>query len=278
MKNVLTIYIALFILILSSCQNNSAGGTTTGNPLVAFTMTGSSVPTTVALNKIRFPLLSALFNQAIALPPPILKDSTNTPVSLNEAWISVRQVEFKASETAGVGEVPGSSVSFLDPVAVNLIASNPQFFGQVRIITSTLRRIRMQLHNVDVLPANAPAGLINKSIYWKGSVGVRQFTFSTTEGLDYELAGPNGVALTENSNILLSIQVANLFKKMNMTAVTDGMNINKDNRVPVANPCPLINSSATDIYTCFIDGLKTESNLGRDDANDGELIGDATVK
>ena len=280
MKTVAVIYMTLLILTLCGCQKNDAGGTTTGNPLVGFTMTGSSGAATVALNKSIniFPLLQSFLNKAVALPPPMLQDSVGTTISLNEAWISVKQVEFKASETVAVGEIDGDSVSFQDPTAVNLIASSPQFFGQVRINTTSLRRVKMQLHNVDVLPANAPLALTNKSIYWKGSVSTRQFTFSTTEGYEYELAGPNGVPLAENSNILLSIKIASLFKKIDMTAVTDGADITKDTRVPATNPCPLINGSAVDIYTCFIDGLKTESNLGRDDANDGELTGDAAIK
>ncbi len=280
MKTVAVVYMTLLILTLCGCKKNDAGGTTTGNPLVGFTMTGSSGAATVALNKSIniFPLLQSFLNKAVALPPPMLQDSVGTTISLNEAWISVKQVEFKASETVAVGEIDGDSVSFQDPTAVNLIASSPQFFGQVRINTTSLRRVKMQLHNVDVLPANAPLALTNKSIYWKGSVSTRQFTFSTTEGYEYELAGPNGVPLAENSNILLSIKVASLFKKIDMTAVIDGADITKDTRVPATNPCPLINGSAVDIYTCFIDGLKTESNLGRDDANDGELTGDAAIK
>ena len=243
-------------------------------------MTGSSTAATVALSKqgIHFPLFFNFISRAVALPPPLLYDSAGVNISLNEAWISVKQVEFKASETTAVGEISGDSVSFQNPTAVNLIASNPQFFGQIRLNTSTLRRIKMQLSNVDVLPSNAPAGLLNKSVYWKGTVGTRQFTFSTTEGFEYQLAGPNGVVLNENSNILLSIKIANLFKKINMAAVMDGVVITKDNRVSATTPCPLINSSAVDIYTCFLDGLKSEANLGRDDGNDGELSGDAAVK
>lgn len=109
-------------------------------------------------------------------------------------------------------------------------------------------------------------------------MGTRSFTFTSTEGYEYMLGGPNGVPLSENSNILLSIQIANLFKKINMASVVDGAVISQTTRVPATNPCPLINTSALDLYTCFKDGLKTESNLGRDESNDGELAGDITVK
>ena len=272
-----TLYVALIFITLCSCQNSGSGGTTTGNPLVSFTMAGSSAPTTVALNKAQFPLWSGLLAQAIALPPPILKDSTNAPISLNEAWISVKRVEFKETETMMPGEVTGDSVSFETPTAVNLIASTVRSFGQARI-RSALRRIKMQLHNVDVAPAGSPPGLFGKSIYWQGTVAARSFTLTSTEGYEYELAGPKGIPLTENSNVLLSIQIANLFKKINMTSVVDGAVISENSRVPATNPCPLINPSAADIYTCFKDGLKTEANLGKDESNDGELSGDATVK
>lgn len=277
MKTVIFIYAALFLLTFSSCNQNNVGGTTTGNPLVSFSVAGSSAPTTVAFNNIKFPLFRGLVSQAVALPPPILKDSTNAAISLNDAWISVKQVEFKSTESAATGEVLGDSVSFQTPTAVNLIAPSSKNFGQVRIPAS-LRRVQMQVSTVDALPAGAPMGLLNKSFYWQGTVGARSFIFNSTEGYEYVLAGPNGVTLTENSNVLLSVQIANLFKKINMTNVTDGTVINQNTRISAVNPCPLINASATDIYTCFKDGLKTESNLGRDENNDGELTGDTTVK
>lgn len=276
MKTVVTIYLALFILTLCSCKKTDVGGTTAGNPLVSFTMTGSSAPRTVAKNQ-RLPYLRGLIAPAIALPPPILVDSTNAAISLNEAWISVKQVEFKSTESVSLGEVDGDSVSFETPTAVNLIASTVQSFGQVRI-PSPLRRIKMQLHNVDVLPSGAPAGLANNSFYWQGTVGARSFTFTSTEGYEYELGGANGVALVENSNILLSIQIANLFRKIDMTNVVDGAVISQSSRVPATNPCPLIDASASDIYSCFKDGLKSEANLGNDDEADGELSGDDTVR
>ncbi len=282
MKTALTIYVALFVVLLCSCKND-AGGTTAGNPLVSFSMAGSSAPKTIALNNVKLPLLGGLFRQAVALPPPVLKDSTDAAISLNEAWISVKKVEFKSTEVPGAGEVSGDSVSFETPTAINLIASTLQSFGQARVGAS-LRRVKMQLHNVAGRPSGAPLGLEGKSIYWTGTVGAvgmlpaRSFTFSSTEGYEYELAGPNGVALTENSNVLLSIQIANLFRKIDMAAVPDGYVINQDTKAPGGVPCPQINASATDVYTCLKDGLKSESNLGKDEANDGELAGDGTVK
>ena len=277
MKNALVIYFILFLLMISSCGKNDVGGTTTGNPLVSFKMTGSSAPTTLAKNSIKMPVLEILFTEAYALPPPILKDSTNAVISLTEAWISVKKVEFKSTELPGVGEVSGDSVSFETPTAINLISSTLQSFGEVRI-GSSLRRIKMQLHNVEVLPSGAPAGLVGKSFFWQGMIEARRFTFTSREGYEYELAGPNGVTLTEGSSVLLSIQIANLFRKIDMTNVLDNTAISESSRVPTTNPCPLINASAADVYTCFKDGLKTEANLGNDERNDGELDGDSTVK
>lgn len=142
MKTVVTIYLALFLLTLCSCKND-AGGTTAGNPLVSFAMGGSSAPTTVALNNMKLPLLGIFFKKAVALPPPLLRDSNNVTVNLTEAWISVKQVEFKATEMPGVGEVSGDSVSFQNPTAINLIASTVQSFGRARA-NPALRRIKMQ--------------------------------------------------------------------------------------------------------------------------------------
>lgn len=275
------IVLAILALILGGCQKTSEGGTTTGNPLVNFKIAGSSSPATVAFHRPHFisPWFYEILKPAMALPPPSLRDSNGTTINLNEAWVVVKEVEFKPTESTGVGEVDGDSISFTGPYVVNLLAPNPEALGQVRIPTATLRRVKMKLHNAGSLPNTAPPALLNKSIYWKGSIGGHNFTISSQEGYAYELAGPNGVNLTDNSNVLMSIRVANLFKKMNMSGITTATDIDQINRFVTANPCPSIDASAQDLYTCFTKGLKSEANLGRDNNGDDELgSGDDSVK
>lgn len=269
---------SIFCLALLGCQSNS--GTSTGNPLVSFKMTSSSEPTTVAFHRPSYvsPWLYEILKPALALPPPVLVDSTGLTINMNEAWIVVEKIEFKPTETAEASEVDGDDVSFTGPYIVDLLATNPESLGQARISTSVVRRIKMTLHNADTLPNTAPPALLGKSIYWTGTVNGNAFTISTAQGYQYELAGPNGVAVADNSNILMSIRIADLFKKIDLSAVTNGMDISESNRVTAANPCATIDASATDIYTCFIKGLETETNLGNDDDGDGELSGDDSVK
>ncbi|MEK2647085.1 hypothetical protein [Bdellovibrio sp. BCCA] len=279
MKRILLVLLPLMVG-LGGCQKTSEGGTTTGNPLINFKITGSSSAATVAFHRPNFvsPWLYEILKPAMALPPPSLVDSNGVTINLSEAWMVVRSVEFKPSETPDAGEVDGDSVSYEGPYVVNLLTATPESLGQVRVPTSTLRRIKMKLHNADSLPNTAPPALLNKSIYWKGSISGHDFTISSREGYEFELAGPNGVTLSDNSNVLMSIQIANLFKKMNFSGITSTTDIDENNRFPTANPCPSIDSSATDLYTCFTKGLKSESNLGRDDNGDDELSGDDSVK
>ncbi|MGE9745560.1 hypothetical protein [Bdellovibrio bacteriovorus] len=280
MKLVLTA-ITSAALLLTSCQQSSKGGTSTGNPLVSFKLTASSAPATLTAQSSRFrlPWLEFLLKPAMALPPPALQDSGGLVVTLSHAWIAVKEVEFKATEVAGQDEVDGDEISFEGPFVVDLLTSQPESFGQARIGTSTLRRIKMQLHNTDTLPAAAPAQMLNKSIYWNGTVNGHAFSISSREGYEYELGGSNGVSLSENSSILMSIQIANLFKKIDLSGISSDTVIDEQNRFAAVNPCPLIDASASDIYTCFTKGLESESNVGRDDDGDDDLgDSDDTVK
>lgn len=265
-------------LFLGGCYNTS-GGTSTGNPLVAFKMTGSSQPATVAFNRPNYfsPWLYEILRPAMALPPPTLQDSTGLTINLTEAWIVVKEVEFKASETREAEEVDGSEISFTGPYVISLLAPNPESFGQARV-PAMIRRIKMKLHNADILPSTAPVELSGNSIYWKGVVNGHAFSLSSSTGYEYEIAGPNGVSLTDNTNILMSIRIADLFKKVDLSGITTATDISDSNRVPATSPCPTIDASAADLYTCFTKGLQTESNLGNDDDGDDELSGDSTVK
>lgn len=275
-KSLITIYIFSF-LYLAGC--GSSGGTSTGNPLVTFKMTGSSQAATVAFHRPNFvsPWLYEILKPVMALPPPTLQDSTGKVIVLTEAWMVVKEVEFKTSEAREAEEIDGSEISFTGPYVVSLLASNPESFGQTRI-SATIKRVKMKLHNADTLPNTAPPELSGKSIFWKGTVNGVAMTFSSTQGYEYELSGPNGVTLADNANVLMSIRIADLFKKINLSGISSAADISDSNRISAASPCPNIDPSAADLYTCLTKGLQTESNLGKDDNGDDELSGDSTVK
>lgn len=269
------------VTMISACQKSSDGGTSTGNPMINFKMTASSAPaSSVASYVSRFPWLNLLLRPALALPPPSsMTDANGLSVTLSEAWIAVKEIEFKATEIADQEEVDGQDVSFEGPFVVDLLSAQPESLGQARITTSLVRRVKMQLHNTSTLPAGAPAQMLDKSIYWSGSVNGHSLVITSREGYEFELSGQNGVGVAESANMLMSIQVANLFKKINLAAVTTDVVIDEQNRLAAVSPCPLIDESASDIYTCFTKGLETESNLGVDADDDDELSGDDdTVK
>lgn len=277
------IILAILMSMSMGCQQ-SDGGTTTGNPLVSFKMTGSSATATLAFHRPHFvsPWWAAILTPAMALPPPSMVDANAHSVTLNEAWMVVKEVEFKQSEVVEADEVDGDEIAFTGPYVVNLLSSTPESFGQVRSTTGTLRRMKMQLHNAETLPSNAPPALTGKSIYWKGAVNGHAFTISSSEGYEFELAGPNAVTLSDNDSLLMTVHIANIIKKLNLADIAASgsqVDITESNRLTTtAAPCPTIDSSATDLYTCFNNGLKLESNLGKDDNGDDELSGEDTVK
>lgn len=269
------------VTMISACQKSSEGGTSTGNPLISFKMTASSsLANTIASYTSRFPWLNLLLRPALALPPPpAMTDANGLSVTLDHAWITVKEIEFKATEVADQDEVDGEDVSLEGPFVVDLFSSQPEVLGQARIGTSLVRRVKMQLHNASTLPVGAPVQMLDKSLYWSGTVNGHSLVITSREGYEFELGGQNGVGISESANMLMSIRVANLFKKINLSAVVSDSVIDEQNRLPAVDPCPLIDASASDIYTCFTKGLETESNLGVDSDNDDELSGDDdTVK
>lgn len=277
------IVVGILFFASAGCQK-SDGGTTTGNPLVSFKMTGSSAAATIANHRPQFfsPWWAAVLMPAWALPPPLMVDANALNVTLDDAWMVVKEVEFKQSELAEAGEVDGDEIAFTGPYVVNLLSSTPESFGQVRSSTGTLRRMKMKLHNASSLPSNAPPALAGKSIYWKGSVNGHAFTISSSEGYEFELAGPKAVTLSDNDSVLMTVHIANIIKKLNLADIAASgsqVDISENSRVTTsAAPCPTIEPSATDLYTCFNSGLKLESNLGRDDNGDDELSGEDTIK
>lgn len=271
------LFIVTLILISSliqlGCQPSNTSGTTTGNPFVAFTITSSSQAATVVWNKLRNNLekFAALFIPTTqALPPPnSIYDSSGLPITINQAWMVIENIEFKDSETNTGND--GQEIEFAGPYAINLLENNPSPIGSAQLFYSSLKRVRMTMHKLDFIASGAPAGLLNNALYITGSVNGISFELSSDEGVDFEVSGANAISPTQNSELLMTIRIANLFKKINLSSITSNTSISNANKVNASNPCPNINPSAADLYTCFKDGIKSEANFGIDYGGDHEL-------
>ncbi len=273
----LVLFLNLISFLLSGCQKSDNGGTTTGNPVtVNMKITASSQVASPAIVK-HFHILPNLFiNKVFALAPPALQDSTGRTVTLSDYWMALKTIEIRSTQTSGGGET--ADVKYVGPYAINMLASNPPFFGAI-LITPPILRFKAIFQKLDFAAPGAPVGMTNYAVYFAGQVNGLSFIVRSDEGITYEVSGPNPVSPPDNGVLLLSVKTANLFKRINLAAVTNGINIDPTNRVPAANPCPTINASATDLYTCFKDGLHTQANFGHDrDENDELDNTDSTVK
>ena len=259
---------ALILTIYIGCQKSE--NTTTGNPFVSLAITSSSANATVV--KLKHNVMDLLMPKAFAYPPPAtLLDAVGNTVIIQSVWINIEKIEFKQLELADTSEVDGSDVEFQGPYSIDLLAASPAPIDAGRVSLAQLRRMKVKLAKVTVLPTGAPSGFLTKSIYISGTVNGNSFSYSTEDETVVEIAGPQLVNAVENSTLLLELQTANLIKKTNLTSISGTTNIDDTNRIPIAGLCPNIDTSASDLFTCFRKGFETESNLGRDDDNDFQL-------
>ncbi len=248
----------------------------------ALTMTGSSQSTTIAKYKNAHPLFQLFSPTAIALAPPVMSDSGTRVVSLNKAWVIVKEVEFKLAEVAGAEESASSEVKFSGPYFVDLLSTIPASFGSAEVPAGVYRRVKMKLEKDSALPAGAPSQLAGNSIYFEGTVSGLAFSYAAADGTEFKIAGPGGVNLSDTANMVVGVKVSDLFKMINMDAVAaaTNKNISDTNRISTGSvsACPLIDSTVRDIATCFRKGLEKAGKFGKDDDNDGEIeIGEDEV-
>lgn len=266
------------LINLVACGKKSEG-TTTGNPMVSLSMGASAQSAVVALNSFIDLFFSLAAPQAQALPPPSsLTDLVGNTVVLHEAWVSVGEIEFEASETREVSEVDGAEVELTGPFPVDLFSATPVALGYASASTSSLRRIKMKLKRMEAIPAGAPSGTLNNGVYLTGTLnGTINFSFSTDQETTIEIAGPNALNLVDNDQLLVSLHIANLIKKIDLTGLNSNDNISDATPIGLMNRCPSIDPSANDLYDCFRKGIETESNIAKDDG-DGEIeTGEETV-
>lgn len=251
-------------LVLGACSKKQE----TAQVSSSFKMTSSSSAATVA--KGSRSIWDLLLNKAYAMIPASLQDSTGLSITLSEAWTVVKEVQFKSDEVAGA-EDSSIEVEFTGPYIVNLLSNTPMVLDTQLIAQKPIRRIKMQLHKAESLPADAPAGLVNNSIYVAGTVGGNNFVFQLDDSTELQIGGPNSFTPGEASELLVEIQLANIFKQINMSTVTNNEVINASNRHAGANLCNSIDPSANDIYTCVRKGLETHANFGCDRDGDDDL-------
>lgn len=253
-----------FSLVLAGCN---PGVTTDADNYVttSLSMTGSGQPAVARSNTQRF--FSLFMNSAFALTPPALVDSTGLNVDLNEAWVVIKEIEFESEETSGESEEDGDEIEFHGPFFVDLLSDAPLSFGEASLPAKGIRRVKMKLHEAESLPANVPAELNSKSIYFSGTINGVAFTYAADDSTKFEIGGSNPIIPNSSQDLLIVVRMADLFKKINLSSISSSTDIHAGNRVTVSNPCPLIDPMATNLYTCFRKGLSHQANLGKDDGD-----------
>lgn len=244
-----------------------------------FKMTGSSSAATVAhLNQPKS-IFDLFISKAMALIPSSVVDATGATVSLSSAWAVVKEVEFKSEEAAGV-EDSEIEVEFKGPYYVDLLSNTPIALDTQAIAEKPIRRIKMKLEaSGAAAPAGAPSALASNSIYFVGSVGGRNFTVKLDDGSEVQIGGPNAFTPGQNSELMVEIQVANVFKQIDLSTVTNNEVIDHNNRHAGTHLCDQIDASANDLYTCFRKGFEKHADFGQDRDGDDDLeTGDDSVK
>lgn len=261
-KIAMTVFIGSTLTACASKKNDTA------QVVSNFKMTSSSSTATVARNKNIF---SLLMPQAFALTPSTIVDSTGAVVTLSDAWTVIKEIEFKSEESHN-SEDNQSEVEFKGPYFVNLLSTNPDLLDSQMIAQKYIKRIKLKLEATQAsLPVGAPAGLANNSIYYAGSISGKNFSFQLDDGTEINIAGPHSFQPSDNSQILVQIQTANIFKQIDLTSIVNNEVISHSNRHTGSSLCPSIDSSAADLYTCFRKGFEAHADLGVDKNGDNSL-------
>lgn len=250
--------------LLGGC-NGASEAQKTSLVTTGFSMTGSGQNAVAQTNFQK--TISLLMPSAHALTPPLLIDSSGANVTLDEAWIVIEEIEFEVAETEMSAGLDDDDIEFEGPFFVDLLSNSPVSFGEVKIPMEGLRRVKMKLHESNAIPAGAPLGLSGKSIYFSGTVNGISFNYSADDSTEFEISGPNAITPESTKDLLAVIRTADLIKKIDLSSIIAPTSISSSSRFSVANPCPLIDPSATDLYTCFRKGLSSEADFGKDDGD-----------
>ena len=206
-------------------------------------------------------------------------DSNASSVVLSAAWVSIKDIEFEAEETADANEVDGEEIEFAGPYFVDLLSTSPLPFDTDLIAEAAYKRIKMKFHaSSSALPTGVPAQLAGNSIYLAGTVGANNFTFQLDDSTEINVGGANSITPTEGSSLLVEVNLANVFKQISLASVTNNEIIDKTNRHAGINLCPSIDPSSNDLYTCLRKGLEKHCDFGKDENGDDDLGSTEDVK
>jgi hypothetical protein len=248
--------LSFFITLLTSC--NSQTGSSDHGVTTDFAITGSGMNATVST--------SWIFPSAYALTPPPLMDANLASVDLFEAWVVVKHVHFFRESDPNVYSTGADH--YAGPFFVDLLDGTPEPFGKITLYPEGLRRVKMQLHKSNSLPTDAPAALAGNSMYFRGQVNGHAFTYSSDDTTDFQVYGDNAIYPENGKSLLMTFRIADLFKMIDLSVVTSDTYISATNRVNATNPCPLIHATATNLYTCFRQGMNQAAKFGQDDGDD----------
>jgi len=269
-----TIILITSLALITSCKKKES--TTTGNPMVSLSITSSQNTTPVAFVSIKNIIKDFFFPEAMASAPPTMLDLNGNTVSLDQGWMVVKEIEFKATEIPDANESDGDEIKFLGPYSVNLFSASPVQIGSTSLGLSSIQRIKMKLHPSDVVGVGEPSDLVNNSIYFHGTVGGKMFSFTSTEGTEFEIGGSTALNIRDNMSLILSIRIVPLINKIDLSALANeapGVVISDSYKVNVISPppCPSIDASSSTIYDCFRKGLEQQADLGDDSDQSGEI-------
>ena len=254
-----------FLSTLLSCQSSSTGSS--DNAVTTnFAITGSGMNATVST--------SWIFPSAYALTPPPLLDSNLANVDLFDAWIVVKKIHF--FRTSDPSALALSADHYSGPFFVDLLDGSPEPFGSIRLFPEGLRQVKMLLHKSNSLPAGVPPELNGNSIFLSGQVNGHAFSYVSDDTTDFKIFGSRAVSPESGKSLMVTIRIADLIKKIDLSAITADTVISPNNRVNSVNPCPLIQAGANNLYTCFRQGMNTEAKFGKDNGDD-DLADDETV-
>lgn len=252
-----TLGFSFITALLTSC-NQSSTGSSNNAVSTDFAITASGMNATVST--------SWFFPTAYALTPPPLVDANMANVDLLEAWIVVKKVHFFRASNPDA--IPTSADHYQGPFHVDLLDGTPEPFGSIRLYPEGLRRVKMLLHKSNSLPAGAPSALAGNSMYFRGQVNGFAFTYSTDDTTDFQVYGENAIYPESGKKLMMTFRIADLFKQIDLSAITADTDISASNRVSAVNPCPTIHASATNLYTCFRQGMNKAAKFGKDDGDD----------
>lgn len=285
-KKAVSASITLAALINLGCSEDSHKVQQSSLSQTTFKITGSANAPTVAMNPIE-KIFHSLIPRAVASNPSNLTSKDGESISLTSLWIVIKEIEFKSkehSEEEDDSELEEES-SFKGPYVADLLAATPAALDTQSIPSKTYRRIKIKYEKCDhstllAKNPNAPSDLVNNSIYLAGTCGNScNFSFKMDDGVELQIAGPNGINAQSDQELLVNIQLANVIKQINfsdLTFATD-KNISHTNRVTKTSNsdlCPTIDPSANDYYTCLKKGLEQESHFAKDDNRNGEIDDD----